>query len=293
MFRLKDKGSQLDFIGYTLKYQDKWSIKRHVFYTDHAGSRGIALYPNKDKVKTFIDKIREIFKKSMNLYSYNLIARLNSIFIGWSNYYNMGNSSHYRDTVRNAIYHIVWKWAKRKHRKWGRIKIASYYFLTPKVLGTKRYNTQYFKVINVKWVFHGKTNSKSRYIDNSKTIYLVDVGNASQLLTFRKYVILRNIIGIHAYHKDYMKIIEFNTNVNFKALGKSAPFKQRLIVKQNNICPHCKGTLMESSIGWNKALHIHHINLIAKGGARNKIDNLVLIHSWCHKDQHRRNGSHK
>lgn len=31
IFRLKDENKQLDFLGYTIKYQDKWSIKRHVF----------------------------------------------------------------------------------------------------------------------------------------------------------------------------------------------------------------------------------------------------------------------
>ena len=49
IFRLSDKNAQLDFLGYTFKYNNKWSIKRHIFYTHHAGSRGIALYPNKKK----------------------------------------------------------------------------------------------------------------------------------------------------------------------------------------------------------------------------------------------------
>ena len=47
LFRLSDPGCQIDFLGYTFKYQDKLSIKRHVFYNNHEGSRGISLYPNK------------------------------------------------------------------------------------------------------------------------------------------------------------------------------------------------------------------------------------------------------
>jgi len=78
-----------------------------MFYTHHAGSRGIALYPNKVKVLAFIDKIKNVFVRSQNLDAYNLIAKLNPMLRGWSNYYNIGNSSHYRDTVRNATYHLI------------------------------------------------------------------------------------------------------------------------------------------------------------------------------------------
>ena len=117
IFRLSDKNAQLDFLGYTFKYNNKWSIKRHIFYTHHAGSRGIALYPNKKKMHEFIHKIKFIFTKSQNLDAYNLIAKLNPILRGWSNYYNIANSSHYRNTVRNAVYHLIWRWASKKHKR--------------------------------------------------------------------------------------------------------------------------------------------------------------------------------
>jgi hypothetical protein len=70
-------------------------------------SRVIALYPNKDKTLGIISKLKEIFKASQNLDAYNLIAQLNPTIRGWANYFNMGNSSRYRDTVRNALYHLV------------------------------------------------------------------------------------------------------------------------------------------------------------------------------------------
>lgn len=83
----------------------------------------------------------------------------------------------------------------------------------------------------------------------TKLIYLVDVGNVSQLLAAKYYNIPQNLIHIHAYHNDYMKIVEYNTNVNFKALGVNAPFKQKLLIRQNNLCPVCQSTLTESSVG--------------------------------------------
>lgn len=117
IFRLSDKNAQLDFLGYTFKYNNKWSIKGHIFYPHHVNFRGIALYPNKKKVHEFIRKIKFMFNKSDNLDAYNLIAKLNPILRGWSNFYNIANSSRYRNTVRNALYHLVWKWASRKHKR--------------------------------------------------------------------------------------------------------------------------------------------------------------------------------
>jgi len=91
-------------------------------------------------------------------------------------------------------------------------------------------------------------------------------------------VIPKQLLHIHAYHPDYMKVIEFNTNNNFKTLGINSSFKERLLKKQNNLCTHCEKPLLASE-GIYEGLHIHHINPIFKGGSRNKIDNMVLLHS--------------
>ena len=49
IFRLFDENTQLDFLGYIFKYNIKWKIKPHVFYTRHAVPRDPALYSNKKK----------------------------------------------------------------------------------------------------------------------------------------------------------------------------------------------------------------------------------------------------
>ena len=55
---------------------------------DHVVLRCILI---RKKMHSFIAKIKFIFKKSNNLDAYNLIAKLNPILRGWSNYYNMAN----------------------------------------------------------------------------------------------------------------------------------------------------------------------------------------------------------
>lgn len=279
IFRLKDKDTQLDFLGYTFKYQDKWRHDKHIFYSNHANDRGIALYPNRDKVLNIIKRIKNIFKESQNSTAYTLIAKLNPIIRGWSGYFNMSNSSHYRDTVRNAIYHLIWKWASKKHRRWGKKAIAKKYFLTMK----NSKNNEYKLIKNHKWVFHGETLVESRYGGIVKSIYLQDVGTCSKLLSSKVYVMPLKYRKIHAYHPDYMQVVNFNTNINFQAMGLNSNFKIKLLKAQNDICPTCKKPLI-TSIGLYEGLHIHHILPIAKGGKRNDIKNMILLHAWCHKD---------
>ncbi len=295
IFRLSDKNTQLDFLGYTFKYNNKWSIKGHIFYNQHAGSRGIALYPNKEKVNKFINKIKLIFKKSNNLNAYNLIAKLNPILRGWSNYYNLANSSHYRSTVRNALYRLVWKWASRKHRRWSRKLIAKTYFLTIDLTNDKSESSKaesYKKFKNTKWVFHGSVKNKSRYnINNNKTVYLVDVTNITQLLSSKHYVLPKNLLNIHGYHLNYMRLLTFSTNLKFKSAGLDSSFKQRLLAKQNNLCVHCEEPLITSDSSYGDAIHIHHIEPIYKGGSSNSITNMVVLHSWCHYDIDHKNES--
>ena len=285
VFRLSDESVELNFLGYTFKYQPKWRINKGIFFKHHAGSRGIALYPNKNKALAIIKKIKSIFDSSQNSDAYNLIAKLNPIIRGWSNYFNMGNSSRYRDTVRNAIYHLVWKWAHKKHRKWGKKLIANTYFLNRSDNNLKNFS----KFKNVKWVFHGSVRKKSRYNpEKRKTIFLVNVGSSTRLLSSKNYIIPNNLINIHGYHPEYFKLIDFNSNTNFKAMEINAPLKEKLLKRQNNICSHCSKPLyfMESGKLIYNELHIHHVDPISKGGSTKNITNMEIIHSWCHKDIH-------
>jgi len=288
IIKLTDPNTELNFLGYTFKYQQKWRIKQGVFLTDHGASRGIALYPNKDKTLGIISKLKVIFKASQNLDAYNLIAKLNPPIRGWANYFNMGNSSRYRDTVRNALYHLVWKWAHHKHRRWGKKQIAATYFLDQIYDETDKSKiVGYNKFKRTKWTFHGKI--KSRYNPETfKKIYLVNITTISQLISSKIYIIPKNIEHVHAYHPYYMKLLDFNANVNLKAMGINSSFRDKLLKKQNYLCDHCGLSLHSSVIDSDQYLgenlHIHHKNPIYKGGATNKIKNMALIHVWCHKD---------
>ena len=71
----------LDFLGYTFKYRRYWK-PQYGFVKRHIGGEGIAMYPEKKKVRAIIHKLRETFRENTNLDSYNLIAKLNPIIRG-------------------------------------------------------------------------------------------------------------------------------------------------------------------------------------------------------------------
>ncbi len=70
-------------------------------------SGAIALYPNRKKMIEFVARIKDIIHESQNLSAMELISKLNPIIRGWSNYYNLDNSSRYRSVLRQALYRLT------------------------------------------------------------------------------------------------------------------------------------------------------------------------------------------
>ena len=88
-----------DFLGFNIrKYDGKFLIK-----------------PSKEKVKKFLDKIRETIESNKTCTQDTLIRFLNPKITGWANYYKHCVSS---DTFCKADHQIFWKlmqWSKRRH----------------------------------------------------------------------------------------------------------------------------------------------------------------------------------
>ena len=102
----------------------------------------------------------------------------------------------------------------------------------------------------------------------------------------------KNLQPMHGYHPNYMKFVTFNINLKIKSAGLNSSFKQRLLKRQNNLCPYCYESLSESeSLYGTNTLHIHHIKPILKGGSRDDIYNMELLHSWCHYEIDHKNYS--
>lgn len=277
-----EQGEELNFLGYTFKYRTNWS-KKYSFYKERIGMSGIALYPQKSKFRDIINKIRLIFKNNQNLKAYQLIAKLNPIIRGWSNYFNMGESYTYRGYLRYALYKLVWNWAQKKHPKWGKRTIARVYFTGEDQRMTNR-------TTNTKWNFFGKTQSERRYsIGKSAITWLVDPTTVVTSVPARIFNIPKDMLYIHGYHNDIRKLEEKIVKANFASKGKTEGLKGKLSNKQKGICSICNNSLFfnfDRSLIEAGYLDIVHIIPISQGGSKNSITNVRLVHRWCHREMH-------
>ena len=211
-------GTELNFLGYTFKYRTKWEYK-HSFFKERIGRSGVALYPQKRKLKDIKDKLRKIFRASTNISAYELISKVNPIIRGWANYFNLGESVRFRDYLRFCLYKECWRWARKKHPKWGKRSIATTYFLGSQTKKTSRDNGLPGSHI---WTFYGTAKTESRYSesDTGKERTLVDPTTVVETVAGRTFAIPNNLLHVHAYHEDINQLIEFLTKANFKSLGK-------------------------------------------------------------------------
>lgn len=88
-----------DFLGWNFrKYKDKLLIK-----------------PSKKSIKRFTETISQTISEGMAWSQDFLIAKLNPIIRGWTNYHNSVVSSDVFQKLDHKIWELLWKWAKRRH----------------------------------------------------------------------------------------------------------------------------------------------------------------------------------
>lgn len=75
------EGEKLNFLGYTFQYISEILPKYKLFH-DRQGKEAITCYPQRDKYKNILVKLRNLFEKNYNLSSYSLIAEVNPIIRG-------------------------------------------------------------------------------------------------------------------------------------------------------------------------------------------------------------------
>nr|YP_009517197.1 hypothetical protein C0991_000015 [Blastosporella zonata]AYE93078.1 hypothetical protein C0991_000015 [Blastosporella zonata] len=294
-FCLSQKDAQIDFLGYTFKFNPKWSSRRTMIFSRQTEG-AIALYPNRMKVITFIDKLQEIFKSSQNLSAMELITKLNPIIRGWANYYNLDNSSHYRSKVKEALYRLTWEWIKAKHPTLGKIALAEMYFLRKNTVieGAVDQNSPlpdesvkkgYRMFKNYKWVLYGISKSSSRFSnkDITRIAYLLNPINSTPIVAAIKHLIPNTLLNVHAFEDKISELIKLKLKISLLSSSKTPTLKEKLYKKQEGKCHLCDKRIDFDYLHLN-SVHIHHILPIKSGGGMFSLKNLALTHSWCHRE---------
>lgn len=231
IFRLRNKN--LDFLGYSFVFSKAW--KPNGMFKGKSGKPGIALMPLQRNFKEICKKIRDKFHYGLNSSAYTLIAKVNPIISGWCHYIKYGQSNSYRKKLEFYLYKLCWKWARRKHRKWGRKRIASTYFLRP--------HRARFK--GRVWAFRGQTVNNSRYKDNDsgKSIYLVNPIADIETLSMFKGKLKNKFKHIHAYHEKVKDVEEFINKQLINNKWKHKSLKEKLFKTQKGVCSYCHKTI--------------------------------------------------
>jgi len=129
------------------------------------GQPRIKLYvePQKEKVKKFLNEIREILWFNKQLEQKNLIAKLNLVIRGWAMYYRYSDANKAFNQVDHEILNLIWKWAKRRHKDKSKKWIYNRYFNT---IGDR------------KWLFQDKrtgyTLTRASYVIRLKYDFVVN-----------------------------------------------------------------------------------------------------------------------
>jgi len=111
--RITHKRDGFDFLGQTVR---------------HFQGRKLLLKPSAKSVKTFLTKIREVIREHDGMSAGDLIRALNAKIKGWTMYHRHACSSRVFAKVDDRIYHMLWRWCRRRHCRESRKWIKDKYF---------------------------------------------------------------------------------------------------------------------------------------------------------------------
>ena len=225
-----------DFLGFNIrKYNGTLLIK-----------------PSKKSIKTFLDKIRCIVDKNKAIRQESLIALLNPVIEGWGNYYRNCVAAKTFKNVDSQIFHKLWRWALRRHKK--------------KVKGWVM-NRYYHTLKGRSWIFGAlRENEDGEFLYSLK--YLSNI-------SITRHVKIRSEANPFDLHWE--PYFEKRKTERMFENSKGKVYIQRLWEKQMRCCPVCGKHISDES-PWR-------VKIVIANGHKVKI----LVHDKCGKMTNRNN----
>lgn len=236
-----------DFLGFNIR---QFKVGK---YTSGKNSKGKLLgfktiiTPSKYCQENHRKELRIAIKKSKGLKQSDLIAKLNPIIRGWTNYFSTEVSKKVFDEMAHFTFWRLMFWTRRRHRNKGR----------------KWSKTKYFHEIDGR--------SRVFAIKNGEEYY--------RLINHADTKIVR-----HVKVKDNAS--PYNGDLKYwgTRMGKNPLLPKKvakLLFEQKGICKHCGLYFREEDV-----MEVDHIIPRSKGG-RNTYENLQLLHVHCHDEKTR------
>jgi RNA-directed DNA polymerase len=212
-------------------------------------------------VKELLAKVRAVLKANPQAKAGPLIVQLNAIIRGWANYHRHVVSKKTFNKVDWHIHRMVWKWARKRHRRKNATWVKEKYFKT---------------VGNRHWVFTGEIRKGD---GTTKPVRLYSAAKTP----IKRH---RKIKGAaNPYDPEWELYFEDRLKRRMVDDLKGKRLLLRLWLEQEGKCLVCGQMMTEGN-----DQHIHHIRQRVEGG-RDTLDNLVLLHVNCHRQVHSRGWS--
>jgi RNA-directed DNA polymerase len=230
-----------DFLGWNVrKYGDKLLIK-----------------PSKKNVKTFLDKVRKLIKKNKSATQSNLIAMLNPLIRGWSNYHKIAVAKQTFALVNREIWKCLWQWAKRRHPNKKQSWIKQRYF--KRIRGR---DWEFAEIVKT------ETGEKLNKLLNLTTIPI------------KRHI--KIIAEANPYDPQWEQYFEKRLSLKMRSCLKANKKLLNIWQRQKGKCPNCN-----QDINLETEWETHHIVPRSQGG-EDITSNLVMLHPNCHKQLHYR-----
>ena len=216
----------------------------------------LLIKPQKEKVLAFCKKVGKLIKENATVKQSVLIGKLNPVLRGFANYYQGVVSKETFSYISYRVWEYLWKWCKRRHPKKGKRWVAN----------------KYFRTINgVSWQFSCEIKGRR--------------GNAELFTLFNiaKHPIIRHIKVKGTSSPFDAELANYWVDRSQK-LGKSKWAKgskhYQVAKNQNWKCPVCGNALLNG-----EEIETHHIVSVTDGGS-DDTENLIHLHTSCHKQVH-------
>lgn len=214
--------------------------------------------PSAGSVKAVVGKVRSVIKANPTASAGHLVLQLNPIIRGWANYHRHSASKETFSKVDWHVYWMLWRWARRKHRQ------KSAHWVKKKYLAR---------------------NSTGRLVFSGQVLKREGKPKKVHLYLAAQTPIIRHP-KIKGAANPYDPAWELYFEERFKRhMGEQLNGDRLsgwLWSEQDGKCLVCNQKLTEDR-DWN----IHHIRMRVEGGEAT-LDNLILLHSNCHRQVHSR-----
>lgn len=216
--------------------------------------KGCFPVPQKQKVLTFVQSIRNWLKQYPCTTPEAVIQHLNPMLRGWGNYYRHGVSARVFQFVDSQVWLAVWRWCRRRHPNKGKAWVAR----------------KYFRDLNNRaWTF-ATTLTRNRE-------QIICLFRLSGLPIQRHVKVKGNASPDNPLLRQYWHDRQSKYGKSYWNKGSKL---YQVAENQKWKCPVCHELLFNG-----EKLNTHHV-VAVKDGGMDRVENLVHLHHTCHQHLH-------